>query len=243
MPLSQRPTRAGTAAEAAPAGARGRSRARTVVEVTAVVVATLLAVGLLGSVAGRPGRADATMEPLIRAGQRVWLVQPTTPERGDIVVIIPDLRWHAVVADDPGSVTKALRWLRIARPPEGSRMLVRIIGVPGDEVRCCDGNGSPLVNGHPVPAAMPGNHFRVVVPEGRWFVASDSPSSASSACYLSSLGIEAMVTTDRIEARVARVGWPWAATDLSADQRIYTGIPGNPAPVDPIIEAGKDPTC
>lgn len=221
----------------------GRPRGRVVLEIGAVVVVTLLAVGLLGSVLGRPARAGRTMEPLIGEGARVWLVQPTVPQRGDIVVIVPDTRWNGVVADDPSTLTRGLRWLRLDHPPADSRMMVRVIAVPGDEVRCCDSGGSLLVNGHPVPAWVPGVQFRVRVPEGRYFVASESPSAASSACYLSSLGIEAMVTAEQIESRVARVGWPWAAVDISTSRQAWAAIPRRPATADPIIEAGKDPSC
>ena len=158
-------------------------------------------------------------------------------------MIRPDSRWHAVVVDEPGPLTRALRWLRVARPPRDSRMLVRIVGVPGDEVRCCGSDGKALVNGHSVPMMVPDSQFRVVVPEGRYFVAGDAPSTAHSACYLSALGVEALVPTSRIEAQVARVGWPWSSIDISASAAPYVGIPGRPASPQPIIEAGKDPSC
>lgn len=222
---------------------RAEPRARGVLEVAATALVTLVVVGLLGAMLGRPARAGTSMEPLIDADARVWLAAPTALERGAVVVIMPDTRWHDVVADRPSRVTRTLRWLRLSQPPAGSRLMVRIIGVPGDEVRCCDSTGSARVNGHPVPARLPATRFRVVVPEGRYFVAGDAPGTAHSACYLSSLGVEALVATDRIVAQVDRVGWPWNPTDLAPSKEPYAGIPGRPANPDPIIEAGKDPSC
>lgn len=222
---------------------RAEPRARGVLEVAAAVLVTLVAVGLLGAFVGRPARAGTSMEPVIPADARVWLGAPTALDRGAIVVILPDTRWHDVVPDQPGAITRTLRWLRLAQPPTGSRLMVRIIGVPGDEVRCCGADGLALVNGLAVPARLPEARFRVVVPEGRYFVASDAPGTAHSACYLSSLGVEALVATDRIVAQVDRVGWPWKPTDLAPSKAPYAGIPGRLAGPDPIIEAGKDPSC
>lgn len=222
---------------------RAEPRGRGVIEVVATVVVTLVLVGILGALLGRPARAGQSMEPLIPEKARVWLAAPTSFDRGDIVVILPDRRWHEVVVDEPGGITRALRWLRLSQPPPNSRLMVRIIGVPGDEVRCCGPDGHPLVNGHPVPAVLPESQFRVVVPQGRYFVASDAPSAAHSACYLSSLGIEALVAPERIVAEVDRVGWPWKPTDLAPSKASYAGIPGQQAGPEPIIEAGKDPSC
>ena len=216
---------------------------RGALEVVGAVLVTMVVVGLLGALVGRPARAGRSMEPLIAADSRVWLSAPTLIDRGTIVVIIPDTRWNHVVADTPSSVTRAMRWLRLTQPPAGSRQLVRIIGVPGDEVRCCGPDGAPLVNGYPVPARLPAHPFRVVVPEGRYFVGGDAAGPAHSACYLSSLGVEALVAPERIVARVDRVGWPWKPTDLVPSKAPYTAIPGRPASPDPIIEAGKDPSC
>lgn len=222
---------------------RAEPRARGVLEVAAALLLTVVLVGVLGAFLGRPARAGTAMEPLIAENARVWLDDPTTIERGDIVVIIPDARWSNVTDDEPGSLSRGLRWLRLAQPPAGSRLMVRIIGVPGDEVRCCGTDGLGLVNGHTVPALLPGNNFRVVVPQGRYFVGSDALSTAHSACYVSSLGVEALVAPEQIVAQVDRVGWLWKRVDLAPSKAPYRGIPGRPASPVPIIEAGKDPSC
>ncbi|MGD7733646.1 S26 family signal peptidase [Propionibacteriaceae bacterium G57] len=220
----------------------GARRRWGVFESAGAVLLTLVLVGVLATVNGYPARASAAMQPTIPQGSRLWLTGVTDVERGDVVVIAPDSRWSGVVADNPGAVTKLLRWVRLDRPPQNSTMLVRIVGLPGDEVRCCEG-GNLLVNGRQVPIRGMDTTFRVVVPGERYFVGTDTPSVGSSHCYLASLGVEALVPRHRITDHVDRVGWPWRRTDISASGVPFQGIPGQAAPPAPIIEAGKDPSC
>lgn len=219
------------------------ARRRSVLESIAVVLATLIVVGVLSATFGRPARAGGTMEPTIPQGSRLWLTRVSSLERGQVVVLQPHPGWNGAAPDHPNAVERALRWLRLGQAPAEARVVVRIIGLPGDEVRCCGVDGSVVVNGQNVPAVVPGERFRVVVPEGRYFVATDAPSSANSACYLSRLGVDAMVTRDQLMARVARAGGLWSRRDLAASAAVYAGPPGRPAAPEPIIEAGKDPSC
>lgn len=211
------------------------------VEVVAGVLVTLLAVALLTMASGRPMRAGATMAPSIRRDAIVW-VGGGAPTRGAVMVLAPDIRWRGVTVDEPGPLTRAARWLRLDNPPDGSRVLVRVIGMPGDVV-VSDGRAI-TVNDLDVPAVpIQGHRFRVVVPQGRHFVMTDRPSAMSSACYLSALGADALVPTDHLVGRVRGVGQPWTSRSLTQSASPYTGIAGRAAPTTATVDAGKDPTC
>jgi len=205
----------------------------------------LVVVAMTSALTGRPVVADATMEPSFAAGTRLWVKGlEEDPERGDVVLVAPDSRWDGVAQDSAGSFTELMRWLRLGAAPPGSQVITRIIGGPGDEVRCCSPSGQLLVNGKPVPTPGGNEAFRVVLSNGLYFVATDSMSPGSSSCYLSSLRRAALISTDQIKGRVVRAGWPWARRPLDPARAPYTGVPtGGPVPAAPIIESAKDPYC
>ena len=74
-----------------------------------------------------------SMEPLIKAGEhfQAEVVDDYEPHRGDVVVF-----------QDPGG------WLGL--DDDEGFLVKRVIGVPGDTIVCCDGEGRLLVNGEPL---------------------------------------------------------------------------------------------
>jgi signal peptidase I len=91
----------------------------------------------------------------------------------------------------------------------------RVIGLPGDEVRCCDGSGRIVVNGAPLiePYLFPGDRpsdvpFNVRVSAGRLWVMGDHRSqSVDSRAHLGDPG-GGMVPVDDVIGRVVAVVWP-----------------------------------
>lgn len=209
----------------------------------ALVLAVVLATALTG-LSGRPLVADDSMQPAVPEGTRLWVKDAHKLARGDLVVVEPHPQWAGARKDSSSRLNRAMRSLRLASPAQGTRMLTRIVGVPGDEVRCC-ADGRVLVNGAATPAPPTGgNFFRVVVPEGFYFVSTDAPGGASSQCYLHRLGSGALVPRERVVGKSYSAGWPWARVDLARGAAPYTGIaPGSTPPRDPIIESAKDPAC
>ena len=72
------------------------------------------------------------------------------PHRGDVVVFADPGGWlgpeESQEATNP--VTKGLE--KVGLYPTGGHLVKRVIGVAGDEVRCCDARGRITVNGVPL---------------------------------------------------------------------------------------------
>jgi signal peptidase I len=125
-----------------------------------------------------------------------------SPERGEIVVFRAPIQWS-------GS-------------PAGQDYIKRVIGVPGDRVRCCDAqrritiNGTPLdepyiytENGHRDAAAE--EQFDVVVPAGRLWLMGDhrSESGDSLEHWRQTNDIDqATVPEDAVVGRAFTIFWP-----------------------------------
>lgn len=215
-----------------------------VVEALVCLLVTLLVVGTVTTLTGRPVKAGPGIVG-VPAGTTMRVKGTDGLQRGDLVVVTPDSQWRGVTADRPGGPTRLLRWMRLAHRPASSQVVTRIVGMPGDEVRCCGSSGHLLVNSAEVPTvASQGHAFRVIIPADTYFVATDQPSAASSACYLATLADQALVTRQQVVGRVAAAGPPWARLDLAAAKGPYTGIsPGQAPPPRAVIEAAKDPAC
>ncbi len=123
-----------------------------------------------------------------------------SPQRGDVVVFEDPGDWLGP-EEQPGPqnpITKALGVLGLY--PSTGHLVKRVIGIPGDNVECCDVSGRILVNGKPLDESsyvetngapcngpMTGNCAWVAgpVPAGTVFVLGDNRSaSADSSVHL-----------------------------------------------------------
>lgn len=153
----------------APAAKRGLSTGAIVAIVASgvvlvlIVVASAIAFTLIRDTM-RFTVPGASMEPTIRAGQKVSAtkVDPGEykPERGDIVIFKAPDGWSS-------------------KP--GEMFVKRVIGLPAERVGCCDPKGSLYIGETPLPepylkaASTPGNEeFLIEVPHGRLWVMGDN---------------------------------------------------------------------
>jgi signal peptidase I len=139
-----------------------------------------------------------------------------TPQRGDIVVFADPGGWlgPSEVRAATNPVTRALEVFGLY--PTGGHLVKRVIGVGGDEVRCCDRKGRITVNGVPLnersylaPGVAPSLiRFDVHVQPGYLWVQGDNRSnSADSRVHLGEPG-GGQIPVDDVVGKVFAVVWP-----------------------------------
>ncbi|HEX9065616.1 MAG TPA: signal peptidase I [Streptosporangiaceae bacterium] len=149
---------------------------------------------------------SSSMENTLLVGDKVLvnkLVYRVRPiSRGDVVVFDGAGSWLPPTASSPpahngiarlyddtlGALFSSIRGL-FGSPPGQTDYIKRVIGLPGDHVKCCNSQGQITVNGVPlhessyvIPGARPSQGaFNVVVPPGRlWVMGDNRPESADS---------------------------------------------------------------
>jgi signal peptidase I len=163
---------------------------------------------------------SASMEPLFREGDRIVVsrteLQAEPIRRGDVVVF--DGRGSfAPLNSGKGPVLDFLagagHWLGLSG--SDSTYVKRVIGLPGDDVVCCDASGRLTVNGQPLaePYLYTGDapseqRFSATVPAGRlWLMGDHRSMSADSRSLLGAPG-GGMVPLDRVVGRPVQIIWP-----------------------------------
>jgi signal peptidase I len=140
-----------------------------------------------------------------------------SPHRGDVVVFADPGGWlGASESTAPGgALTRGLELFGLY--PTGGHLVKRVIGVGGDEVQCCDGQGRISVNGVPlnersylahgeVPSVI---DFDIRVQPGFVWVQGDNRSnSADSRVHLGDPG-GGQVPVDDVVGKVFAVVWPF----------------------------------
>ncbi|WP_446213156.1 signal peptidase I [Micromonospora sp. IBSANI012] len=171
---------------------------------------------------------SGSMEDTLLIGDRVLVNKVVydvrDPVRGEVVVFRGTDRWVAqeVQEPEPGFAGKVGRTfgdlVGVSRPGEKD-FIKRVIGVPGDRVKCCDDQGRVLVNGTPLdepyvirnsPLDVPPNarecrsrrFEEVVVPPGQIFVMGDHRLVSQDA------RCQGPVPIDNVVGRAFMVVWP-----------------------------------
>jgi signal peptidase I len=142
---------------------------------------------------------SSSMEDTLMIGDKVLVNKLVyhfrSIEAGDIIVFNGDGSWNANVpagkpSSDPiarayevtlGPLFHAIAGL-LGTPIGQTDYIKRVIGVPGDRVKCCNAQGLVTVNGVPLhessylyPGAAPSEiRFNIVVPPGRLWVMGDN---------------------------------------------------------------------
>ncbi|KWW99666.1 signal peptidase I [Carbonactinospora thermoautotrophica] len=180
---------------------------------------------------------ENAMADTLHAGDRVLIdkraYRDAHPRRGDIVVadvagvLTPVPTTRLPKEGLAQELIPVSRWFGVDDPEYA--MALRVIGQPGDRVRCCDAEGRLLVNGKPLEepyvarfssADMP--PFSIRVPQDAVFLMGDNRDLPPSAGKYPVPGIGGVVPLDRVFGRVTFVYWPLAnsrAVDASGERR------------------------
>lgn len=173
---------------------------------------------------------SGSMEDTLLIGDRVLVNKVVydvrDPVRGEVVVFRGTDAWAPQVDEEPDQAFLA-RFGRtvgdlvgVSRPGEKD-FIKRVIGVPGDRVKCCDDNGRVTVNGTPLnetyvlrdsPLEIPPNarecrsrrFDEVVVPAGQLFVMGDHRLVSQDA------RCQGPVPIDNVIGRAFVIVWPSA---------------------------------
>jgi signal peptidase I len=158
-----------------------------------------------------------SMEPLLVKDDRI-LVQKMSYWKGDVH------RGDVIVFRDPGGwlgpqpplnpLQKALSTVGLY--PTGGHLVKRVIGVGGDEVRCCDADGRVTVNGVPLDEksyiskdSVPSERkFDVKVPQGRLWVMGDNRGNSEDSRYHQRLPGGGTISVDDVVGKVWAIVWP-----------------------------------
>lgn len=236
------PTPAGSSGET-PAPRRGGGLWGAVRE-TVVVLASALVLSLLIKtfLAQAFYIPSASMHDTLIEGDRV-LVSKLTPgpfelERGDIVVFKDPGGWLVVPPAMPQgalseAVTSALTFIGLLPQDAGEHLIKRVIGLPGDEVACCDAQGRLTVNGVAIdepylhPGSVPSEvEFTAVVPADHlWVMGDNRQNSQDSRAHLGDPG-GGFVPMDDVVGTGVVVLWPIDRITLLRDPTAtFAGVP------------------
>ncbi|MET7282921.1 signal peptidase I [Kribbella sp. NPDC005582] len=137
-------------------------------------------------------------------------------QRGDIIVFKDPANWLNEEPAKPGALRQVGEFVGILPRSGEGHLVKRVIGLPGDRVKCCDRNGRVTVNGIALdereyllkdahPSDMP---FEQVVPPGHlWVMGDNRAQSADSRAHMGGPG-GGFVPIENVVGRACCVIWP-----------------------------------
>ena len=200
----------------------------------ALVLAILIKAFFLQAFYVPSGSMDNTLVPSDRIlVQKISYWGGGGPQRGDIVVFSDPGGWLSAEESPArgGVVARALETVGLY--PAGGHLVKRVIGVGGDEVRCCDAQGRITVNGVALnekaylpPGVRPSTiDFDVKVKPGYLWVQGDNRSdSADSRLHLGDPG-GGQVPADDVVGKVFAVVWPLGKAKILHRPATFRSVP------------------
>lgn len=229
-------------------------------EIAIVVIGALVASTLLRLfIAQMFVIPSGSMENTLLIRDRVMVQKVAGWSRGDVVVFRDTQGWLADPEEETDPVRKALIFIGLAPDESSNHLIKRVIGLPGDHVKCCDAQGRITVNGQPLdesgylfsengetvaPSDFP---FDVIVPKDRiWVMGDHRNNSQDSRCHLSegTGGIAAFVPTANVVGSAVAVVYPFDRWRTLPRPSTFDQVPAasGPAPDTPVI-TGPIPNC
>ncbi len=144
-------------------------------------------------------------------------------EHGDIVVFQDPGSWLPVqpkATVDPvlGAIDMVLGFVGLTAPDSNDHLIKRVIGLPGDTVKCCDDFGQLLVNGVPLdepyiklPTGVTKatrEDFEVTVPAGKLWVMGDNRYNSADSAFHRNDPNGGFVPQSNVVGRAIMITWP-----------------------------------
>ncbi len=160
-----------------------------------------------------------SMENTLMPNDRIMASKITTTisgvGRGEIVVFKDPGGWLPDTSPQTRSVVStAMEFIGLLPSSSGDDLVKRVIGIAGDRVECCDGQGQIVLNGVGLvePFIKPGTGtdqvpFDIVVPADSVFVMGDNRSQSADSRFHLSVN-EGAVPLDDVVGRVVLKVWP-----------------------------------
>lgn len=162
---------------------------------------------------------SGSMEPTLEIDDRIFVnlmvPGPFELNRGDVVVFRDELGWLGPQPESElNPVQQTLMFVGLIPDPANQHLVKRVIGLPGDTVRCCDAEGRVTVNGEPIdepyiadgsaPSDIP---FEVTVPDGKIWVLGDNRSASADSRYHQERGA-GFIDLEDVEGTASVIVWP-----------------------------------
>jgi len=231
------------------------ARELLLVVVGAIIVSSLLRM-FVGQMFIIPSQS---MENTLLVGDRVVVQKITDFRRGDVVVFADPGGWLAgETSEERGPVGKVFEFIGVLPDTSTGHLIKRVIGLPGDRVKCCDSKDRITVNGQALDETSylytdpegiqvrPSDiRFEVVVPRDHIFVMGDHRDlSADSRCHLSDLsttqakGGVAFVPLDLVVGPAFAIAAPFDRAKRLHRPDTFAGVPEptSPAPAEAVIK-------
>ncbi|MCU1575486.1 MAG: signal peptidase [Microbacteriaceae bacterium] len=161
-------------------------------------------------------------------------------QHGDIVVFKDPGGWLPNLPQPPqnpvaGAIDSALTFIGLSAADSDDHLVKRTIGLPGDQVSCCNALGQLTVNGVPLKepyiTLQPGEqnaasvYFSVTVPKGMLWVMGDNRWNSQDSSRNQDLPGKGFVPESDVVGRAFVVSWPanhW--TGLDNYPEVFRGV-------------------
>jgi signal peptidase I len=171
---------------------------------------------------------SSSMEETLHVNDRI-IVNQLTPElmpieRGDIVVFKDPGGWLTPTAPvEPanpvvGAIDGFLAFVGLSAPDSNDHLIKRVIGLPGDTVKCCDDFGQLTVNGAPLEEPyilLPDgvtkatrDDFEAKVPPGHLWVMGDNRYNSADSAFHRNDPTGGFVPQENVVGRALMITWP-----------------------------------
>ena len=194
-----------------------------VILVAAVVISFLIKTFLIRSFY----IPSVSMQNTLQVNDRI-IVNQLTPDlmpvqRGDVVVFRDPGGWlqqQPEVEQNP--VVAFFDWvlsiIGLTAPDSNDHLIKRVIGLPGDQVACCNEFGQMIVNGVPLEepyvllpdgvTKVSRDDFDIVVPEDSLWVMGDNRYNSEDSRYQQDAPGKGFVPFDHVVGRAILISWP-----------------------------------